>query len=47
MLELVEALTMVLEVTKLVLHDDPDPDPRLKEACDVVEDFIVNQLGDD
>ena len=50
-MDLVDALTRVLELARAAISevdcgDGPDPDPD-KEACNMVEDYIVNQLGDD
>ena len=58
MMDLEEAMSLVLELARSNSLDPLDPEVkedeilsdeavRQKEACDTVEDFIVNQLGED
>jgi len=42
MTDLADAMTVVLELARSVATSQAQ-----KDACDIVEDFIVNQLGDD
>ncbi len=49
-MDVVDAFQLVLELAKQNIideHDNPEEHKRQTEACELVEDYIVNQLGDD
>lgn len=48
-MDIVEALQIVLSLARdnvIDPRDDSDESERQKQACDMVEDIIVNQFGD-
>lgn len=49
-MDIAEALQLVLSLARdniLDPREDLDESVKQKQACDMVEDFIVNQLGDE
>lgn len=49
-MDITDALTIVLELAKqnvIDARDEPEMAEEQQEACKMVEDLIVNQLGDD
>ncbi len=49
-MDITEALEIILSLAReniLDPREDLDESLKQKQACDVVEDFIVNELGDE
>lgn len=49
-MDMAKAIQVVLELAKqnmIDVHEMPDEHAKQQEAIDTVEDFAVNQLGDD
>lgn len=49
-MDITEALELILSLARdniLDPREDLDESAKQKQACDMVEDFIINQLGDE
>ena len=49
-MDFTEAMLIVLSLARdniIDSREDPEESEKQKQACNVVEDFIVNQLGDE
>ena len=49
MMDIADALEIVIKLARDSVEYNPDPKKRaiLNDVIDVVEDYVVNQLGDD